>query len=95
MVCVGCKRWYCCKNQDQRLYSMILDTDSRVAFTDGDRPPSELIINGVDVDGTTSKFCIVDNGCYHIVHRQAISQRINVLDGSSSPALVSPMAAEE
>ena len=51
-------------------------------------------MNGVAADGTTAKFCVVDNGCFHMWHRQSISQRINVLDGSS-PALVSPMAVEE
>jgi hypothetical protein len=97
MVCVGCKRWYCCKNQDQKLTKLVTDTDSRVAFMGGDRPPSELVIHGVAADGTTtSQFCTVDNGCYHMWHRQSISQRINILDGSHySPAIVSPMAAEE
>jgi hypothetical protein len=61
---------------------------------DGERPPSTLAINGVADDGTTKEFCVVDNGCYHIVHREAISQRINILQ-ESSPALVSPAAAEE
>ena len=75
--------------------NMIFDTDSRVAFMDGERPPSELVMNAVAVDGTsTSKFCTVDNGCYHMWHRQSISQRINILQGSS-PALISPTAAEE
>jgi hypothetical protein len=96
MVCIGCKRWYCCKNQDQKLTKLVADTDSRVAFMDGERPPSTLAVNGVADDGRTKEFCIVDNGCFHIVHRQSISQRINILDGrSSSPALVSPSAAEE
>jgi hypothetical protein len=75
---------------------MIFDFNDRVDFMDGERPPSELVINGVAADvTTTSKFCTVDNGCYHMWHQQSISQRINILDGSSSPALVSPMAAEE
>jgi hypothetical protein len=91
MVCVGCKRWYCMVNRDEKLKKMITDSNDRVEFMNGDRPPSELIINGVDGDGTTKEFCIVDDACYHIVHREAISQRINILQGSS-PALVSPMA---
>jgi hypothetical protein len=97
MVCVGCKRWYCCKNQDEKLKDMITNSNDRVAFMDGERPPSELVMNGVAADGiTTAKFCVVDNGCFHMWHRQSISQRINILDGSNSfPALVSPMAAEE
>ena len=75
---------------------MILGTDSRVAFLDGERPPRELVIHGVASDGSTKEFCTVDNGCYHMRHRQSISRRINILDGShSTPALVSPMAVEE
>jgi hypothetical protein len=75
---------------------LITDTDSRVEFMTGDRPPSELIIHGVAANGTTNEFCTVDNGCYHMWHRASISQRINILDGSnSSPVLVSPMAAVE
>jgi hypothetical protein len=68
---------------------MITNTDSRVTFMEGDRPPSELVIQGVAANGTTTaKFCVVDNGCYHMWHRQSIQS-------NSSPALVSPMAAEE
>jgi hypothetical protein len=94
-VCVGCKRWYCIKNRDEKLMKLITDTDSKVEFMTGDRPPSELVIHGVAADGTTtSKFCVVDNGCYHIWHRQSISKRINILQ-RSSPVLVSPMAAAE
>jgi hypothetical protein len=75
---------------------MITNSNDRVAFMDGERPPSELVMNGVAADGTTANFCVVDNGCFHMWHRQSISQRINILDGSNSfPALVSPMAAEE
>jgi hypothetical protein len=75
---------------------MISDSNDKVDFMDGERPPSGLVINGVASDGTTKEFCVVDNGCYHMWHRQSISQRINILDGShSSPAIVSPMAAEE
>jgi hypothetical protein len=96
MICIGCKRCYCIKNHDEKLKKMISDSNDRVDFLDGERPPSELVIYGVADDGTTKEFCIVDNGCYHIVHRQSISQRINILDGSnSSPVLVSPMAAGE
>ena len=74
---------------------MISDSNDRVEFMNGERPPSELVIHGVAADGTTTaKFCTVDNGCYHMWHRQSISQRINILQGSS-PALVSPTAAEE
>jgi hypothetical protein len=95
MVCIGCKRCYCIKNHDEKLKKMISDSNDIVDFMDGERPPSELVINGVASDRTTREFCVVDNGCYHIVHREAISRRINILDGStSSPALVSPMAAE-
>jgi hypothetical protein len=95
MVCVGCKRWYCCVNRDDKLMKLITDTDSRVEFMNGDRPPSELDIRGVAVDGTTtSKFCVVDNGCYHMWHRVSISQRIESMEGSL-PALISPTAAEE
>jgi hypothetical protein len=95
MVCIGCKRCYCIKNHDEKLKKMISDSNDKVDFMDGERPPSELVINGVASDRTTREFCVVDNGCYHIVHREAISRRINILDGStSSPALVSPMAAE-
>jgi hypothetical protein len=72
---------------------MISNSNDRVEFMDGERPPSTLAINGVADDGTTKEFCVVDNGCYHIVHKEAISQRISVLDvTTSSPALVSPMA---
>jgi hypothetical protein len=96
MVCVGCKRWYCCKNQDEKLKDMTTNSNDRVAFMDGERLPSEFVMNGVAADGTTAKFCVVDNGCFHMWYRQSISQRINILDGShSSPALVSPTAAEE
>ena len=71
---------------------MILNADSRVAFMDGERPPSELVMNGVAADGSTKEFCTVENGCFHMYHRQSISKRINILDGShSTPALVSPM----
>jgi hypothetical protein len=94
MLCIGCKRWYCCVNRDDKLMKLITDTDSRVAFMDGERPPSELVIHGVAADSTTNEFCTVDNGCYHMWHRQSISQRINILQGSS-PALISPTAAEE
>jgi hypothetical protein len=84
------------KTRDDKLKKMISGSNDIVEFMNGARPPSTLAINGVDDDGTTTKeFCIVDNGCYHIVHRQAISERINVLDGSNSfPALVSPTAEE-
>jgi hypothetical protein len=95
MLCVGCKRWYCMVNRDEKLKQMITDSNDRVEFMNGERPPSELVIHGVAADGTTTaKFCTVDNGCYHMWHRQSISQRINILQGSS-PALVSPTAAEE
>ncbi|OEU17716.1 hypothetical protein FRACYDRAFT_238144 [Fragilariopsis cylindrus CCMP1102] len=95
-VCVICKRWYCCKNQDEKINNMILANDSRVAFLGGERPPSELVMNGVAADGSTKEFCTVENGCFHIHHRQSISRRVNILDGShSTPALVSPMAVEE
>jgi hypothetical protein len=41
----------------------ISDTDSRVAFMDGERPPSELVMTGVAADGTTtSNFCTAKNG---------------------------------
>jgi hypothetical protein len=87
-VCVGCKRWYCIKNRDTKFYNMILKSDSRVAFIeDGERPPSELVIHGVANDGSTQEFCTVDNGCYHMWHRQSGSH--------STPAVVSPMAVEE
>jgi hypothetical protein len=94
MVCIICKRWYCFVNRDEKLKKLITDTDSRVKFMNGDRPPSELVIHGVATDGTTKEFCTVGNGCYHMWHRQSISQRINILDGSSSPAFVSLMAEE-
>ena len=67
---------------------LITDTDSRVEFMNGDRPPSELVIHGVAANGTTKEFCTVDNGCYHMRHKQSIQS-------NTSPALVSPMAAEE
>ncbi|OEU14444.1 hypothetical protein FRACYDRAFT_240987 [Fragilariopsis cylindrus CCMP1102] len=87
-VCVICKRWYCCKNQDEKINNMILANDSRVAFLGGERPPSELVMNGVAADGSTKEFCTVENGCFHMHHRQSISRRINILDGShSTPAL--------
>jgi hypothetical protein len=96
VVCIGCKRWYCIKNRDEKIKNMITNTDLVVGFLNGERPPSELVINGVAADGTTATFCTVSNGCFHMWHWQSISQRINVLDGShSSPALVSPTAAEE
>jgi hypothetical protein len=86
-VCIGCKRWYCIKNRDDKFYKMILKSDSRVAFIeDGERPPSKLVIHGVANDGSTKEFCTVDNGCYHMWHRQS---------AHSTPALVSPMAVEE
>jgi hypothetical protein len=95
MVCIGCKRCYCIKNHDEKLKKMITDTDSRVEFMTGDRPPSELVIHGVAANGTTKEFCTVDNGCYHIWHRASISQSINNILQRSSPAVVSPMAAAE
>jgi hypothetical protein len=70
-VCVGCKRWYCVKTQDDKLRKMISDFIDRVEFMDGERPPSTLAINDVADDGTTKEFCVVDNGCYHIVHKEA------------------------
>ncbi|OEU22028.1 hypothetical protein FRACYDRAFT_232182 [Fragilariopsis cylindrus CCMP1102] len=91
-VCIGCKRPYCMVNRDEKICSMILGGDSRVAFLDGERPPSELVMNGVAADGSTKEFCTVENGCFHMYHRQSISQRVNSLP---SPALVSPVAVEE
>jgi hypothetical protein len=37
----------CIKNRDQKLMKLITDTDFRVEFMTGDRPPSELVIHGV------------------------------------------------
>jgi hypothetical protein len=96
LVCIGCKRWYCIRNRDEKIKNMITNNGLAVGFLNGERPPSTLAINGVAANDTTSTFCVVDNGCYHMQHKQSISRSISIMTQSnSSPAIVSPTAAGE
>jgi hypothetical protein len=80
VVCIGCKRWYCIENCDQKLMKFITDTDSRVEFMTGDRPPGELVIHGVAANGNTKEFCTVENRCYHMWHWQFRKELTSLMD---------------
>mmetsp|Transcript_5029 Transcript_5029/g.4945 ORF Transcript_5029/g.4945 Transcript_5029/m.4945 type:complete len:123 (-) Transcript_5029:68-436(-) len=88
---VLCKRWYCMKNQDEKITIMITDNTLPVEFVkDIGRPASKFFINGIDVCGRSDEFCTVHNGCYHMKHNDAISKRVTQSRSQSAPAAVSP-----
>ena len=81
------------KNRDKKIMSMITDDTLPVHFVkDIGRPASKFVINGVAVCGRIDEFCTVHNGCYHMVHKDAISKRVTQsrLQSQSAPAIVSP-----
>ena len=81
------------KNRDKKITSMITDNKLPVdLLKDIGRPASKFVINGVAVCGRIDEFCTVHNGCYHMVHKDAISKRVTQsrLQSQSAPAIVSP-----
>ena len=75
-ACIGCKRWYCMCSRDKKLTDLIANESNKVSFLNGERPPSTLVMNFVNKDGAQKSLCTAENSCYHIVHRQQISQTI-------------------
>ena len=79
------------KNRDEKVKNMITNNKLPFDFVKSiGRPASEFVINGVATCGRTDEFCIVDNGCYHMKHKDAISKTVQATRPQSFPALVSP-----
>ena len=72
-MCLGCKRFYCCVNRYEKIHRLILKDDAVVGFLNGVCPPAALNIKAISNDGTASDFSTVENSCYHICHKKAVS----------------------
>jgi len=63
IVCLLCKRWYCMKNRDENITSIITDNTLLVDFVkDIGRPASKFVINCVAVYGRIDELFTVHNG---------------------------------
>ena len=88
-LCIGCKRWYCLKNQHKKIHDLLLRKQDVVGFLNEVCPPSHFDIKALAADGTTSSFIKVENSCYHICHKKAISK------GGAATLLRRPLAPIE
>lgn len=75
-MCIGCKRFYCVVNRYDKVHQSILDSNTVVNFLDGICPPASFNIKEVAEDGSTSDFVSVENSCYHICHKAAVSKGV-------------------
>jgi len=87
--CTGCKRWYCLVSRHKKIHDLIVEDRKVVRFLNGICPPSTFDIKALAADGTTSSFIEVENSCYHICHKDAISK------GGAATLLRSPLAPIE
>ena len=75
-VCVGCKRYFCNVNRYQKIHRLIIENKPVVGFLNGICPPATLNIKAVLDDGKRSNFCTVENSCFHICHKAAVSKAV-------------------
>jgi len=72
-ICVICKRPVYEVNRDEKLRKLISSKDPKVAFLNGERPPSALRFESRSYDGTGSTFYTVENSCHRILHQNSKS----------------------
>ena len=56
------------------VHDMILDGNDVVGFLNGRCPPASLNIKALEDDGSTTNYFAVENSCYHICHKSAVSK---------------------